>query len=126
MICWLRGSPANAAAGCKGVFYGNVVLSPTTLDAIKAARKKVGLPEVPPAPPQALNDLDRDERLGEFKFHMSVVSLMPKWADEVDDFKSLSAAEAQSAMVVMEKRLEAWASQVRIVPDGSGNVLELA
>jgi hypothetical protein len=124
-VTWLRGVPANAAAGCKGVFYCNVVLSPDTVEAIKAARKDVGLPELPPAPPQALNALDTDLRLGEFKFHVSITSLMPTWADEIDDFKNLDAAKAQEAMLAMEKRLEVWASQVRIVPTGLGNALEL-
>lgn len=127
LMTWLRGSPGNAAAGCKGIFYGNVVLSDETVAAIKKARVAAGLPEMPPTPPQALNGLDLDLRLGEFKFHMSIAALMPTWADEIDEFGKLDAAAAQVAMTEMTERLEEWAQRLRIVPNltGLGNKLEL-
>lgn len=127
LMTWLRGSPGNAAAGCKGIFYGNVVLSDETVAAIKKARVAAGLPEMPPTPPQAVNNLDLDLRLGEFKFHMSIAALMPTWADEIDEFGKLDAVEAQDAMRKMTERLEEWAKRLRIVPNltGLGNKLEL-
>jgi len=124
-VFWLRGSPANAASGCKGLFYANLVLSPATIHSIKAARERIGLPAVPPAPPQAVNNLDMDPRLAEFKFHKSVTSIMPEFVDEIDAFKDLEVTEVQDAIVAMERRLETWASQLRIVASGEGNRLEL-
>jgi hypothetical protein len=124
-VFWLRGSPTNAASGCKGLFYANLVLTPATIESIKAAREKVGLPAVPPAPPQAVNNLDKDPRLAEFKFHKSITSIMPKFVDEIDAFKNLEVAEVQGKIIAMERRLAAWALQLRIVANGDGNRLEL-
>ena len=125
-VFWSRGSPANAASGCKGMFYANLVLTAESITQIKAARKSIGLPEAPEAPPQAQNALDQDPRLHEYRFHASVTAIMPPWAAEIDAFKDiLDASTAQEKMRSMCQRLDAWASQFRIVPDGEGNRLEL-
>ena len=124
-VFWSRGSAANAASGCKGMFYANLVLTAESITQIKAARESIGLPEAPKAPPQARNALDQDPRLHEFRFHFSVTAIMPPWAAEIDTFNILDASTAQEKMRSMCQRLDAWASQFRIVPDGEGNRLEL-
>ena len=124
-VFWSRGSPANAASGCKGMFYANLVLTAESITQIKAARESIGLPEVPKAPPQARNALDQDPRLHEFRFHFSVTAIMQPWAAEIDTFNILDASTAQKKMRYMCQRLDAWASQFRIIPDGEGNRLEL-
>jgi hypothetical protein len=124
---YLRGSPGNAAGGCKGIFYANWVLTNDSIENLKTARVNAGLPALPPTPPQAVNALDQDERLKEFHFHQSLTSLMPGFADEIDTFGQLDRAAAQEKIAKMEKQLEVWASQFRIVPipGGRGNVLEV-
>jgi hypothetical protein len=122
-VFWTRGSPDNAAAGCKGVFYANMVLSRETEQQILDARRDVNLPPVPPSPPQALHEADTDERLHTFRFHKSIISIFPKFLDEIDGFGLLGAEDAQKAMIEMRDRITAWANEFAIHKEGEGNVL---
>jgi hypothetical protein len=123
-IFWTRGSPDNAAAGCKGVFYANLVLSNATEQQIMNAREAVGLPPRPPPPAQVFNDLDEDERLKEFRFHKSLTSVIPDFVHEIDNFGKKGKESVQPAMSDMAARIRAWGNQFRIVAKGGlGNVL---
>jgi hypothetical protein len=124
-VFWVRGSPGNASAGCKGVFYANAVLSPATEQAIIKARQDVGLPDRPPPAAHFVNENDKDDRLAEFRYHKAITSVVPDFVDEVDKFSELNQAEAQEAILQMSGRIAVWAADFSIVRDaeGEGNIL---
>jgi hypothetical protein len=124
-VFWTRGSPGNAAAGCKGVFYANMVLSPETEQQIEKAREIVGLPPRPPSAAHFSHENDTDECLKEFRFHKSFTSVVPRFVDETDHFASMDKDSAQSGMIAMAEQISKWSSGFRILRKRGkpGNIL---